>query len=225
MERLEPEGWAPDRQPWDRQPGESKVAHEAFHVYIRYPYGDYSGGIGLGRSTAKVGQQLGKSKTQIDRWCSRWGWVARAEQYDLELARIEFQERTKAHALWIRQAEKNLRGVRDDAHRLYGVLMERVLEMLQSPLYIEVDEEGVNEEGVQVVYRKVIPADWSFRTIPSMIRAMVEMAQITTHTGGNWDAVLKLVDYDALTDEQLEAISTATTPEEIISAIIRAGTA
>jgi len=42
--------------------------------------------LGHARSTAKVDQQLGKSKTLIDRWSARWHWVARAAQWDAILA-------------------------------------------------------------------------------------------------------------------------------------------
>ena len=42
--------------------------------------------LGHARSTAKVGRQLGKSKALMDRWSSRWHWVARAAQWDTTLA-------------------------------------------------------------------------------------------------------------------------------------------
>jgi hypothetical protein len=42
--------------------------------------------LGHARSTAKAEQQLGKSKTLMDRWSARWHWVARAAQWDATLA-------------------------------------------------------------------------------------------------------------------------------------------
>lgn len=42
--------------------------------------------LGHARSTAKVGRQLGKSKTLMDRWSARWHWVARAAQWVAALA-------------------------------------------------------------------------------------------------------------------------------------------
>jgi hypothetical protein len=42
--------------------------------------------LGHARSTAKVGQQLGKSKTLMDRWSARWHRVARTAQWDVVLA-------------------------------------------------------------------------------------------------------------------------------------------
>ena len=62
-----------DLKPWDRQPGESSPAYQAFRTYID---------MGADRSTADVARELGKSKTLTDRWCSQWSWVERARQWD-----------------------------------------------------------------------------------------------------------------------------------------------
>jgi hypothetical protein len=59
--------------PGERQPKETAVAFEAFRCYLE---------MGPSRSVAKVGQALGKSKTLIDRWSSRWGWVERVRQVE-----------------------------------------------------------------------------------------------------------------------------------------------
>lgn len=58
----------PDPGPGERQPKETAVAFEAFRSYLE---------MGPTRSVAKVGEALGKSKTLIDRWSSRWSWVER----------------------------------------------------------------------------------------------------------------------------------------------------
>lgn len=68
-------------EPWERQQSESEEAYEAFSVYR-----DMLSKTGK-RSTAKVGQELGKSKTLMDNWCKRWNWVERARTWDNELAR------------------------------------------------------------------------------------------------------------------------------------------
>lgn len=62
-----------DLKPWDRQPGESAPAYQAFRTYIE---------MGADRSTADVARELGKSKTLTDRWSGQWGWVERARQWD-----------------------------------------------------------------------------------------------------------------------------------------------
>ncbi len=60
-------------EPWDRQHKESRPAYAAFCVYRD---------LGTARSTAKVQQEIGKSKRLLDRWSSEWKWVWRTDQYD-----------------------------------------------------------------------------------------------------------------------------------------------
>lgn len=79
-----------DVKPWERQEGESAKAFEAFTIYA---------GFGADRSLRAVAQQLGKSKTLMDRWSSTYGWVARAAEYDADLQR-------KAHAEAVKKARK-----------------------------------------------------------------------------------------------------------------------
>jgi hypothetical protein len=62
-----------DLRPWDRQPGESSPAYEAYLTYQE---------MGADRSSELVARKLGKSKTLTDRWCSQWKWVERARQWD-----------------------------------------------------------------------------------------------------------------------------------------------
>src|SRR5438445_12291331 len=77
-----------DRDLWERQPAESSKAFAAFCRYRDLGPAD--------RSTAKVAQKLGRSKTLIDRWSSRWSWVKRVEAWDAEQERIRFEAiRTK----------------------------------------------------------------------------------------------------------------------------------
>lgn len=60
-------------QPWDRQPGESSKAYEAFCVYRD---------LGANRSLQRVASELSKSAALMKRWASQWGWVSRAEDWD-----------------------------------------------------------------------------------------------------------------------------------------------
>lgn len=62
--------------PWDRRPGETSPAWAAFVVYRD---------MGAERSTARVAQELGKSKTLADRWSGANEWVARAAAWDAHL--------------------------------------------------------------------------------------------------------------------------------------------
>jgi hypothetical protein len=79
---LTPNGHHRDQapaQPWERLPAESNPAFDAFDAYRS---------MGSTRSCTKVGQQLGKSTTLMDRWCQRHRWVERAAEWDLSLAKI-----------------------------------------------------------------------------------------------------------------------------------------
>jgi len=78
---------------WERQPGESPEAFEAFALYRD---------MGIERSTAKVGRRLGKSKTLMDRWSSDHGWVMRAAVWEREQDR----KRQQAHFDEIARVEK-----------------------------------------------------------------------------------------------------------------------
>ena len=62
-------------EPWERQENESAKAYESFSIYRD---------MGVERSLAKVGQQVGKSKKMMEKWSKAHNWVARAEQWDLE---------------------------------------------------------------------------------------------------------------------------------------------
>ena len=56
-----------------RLEGESNRAAEARRIYVE---------MGPSRSTAKVAQRLGKSKTLTDRWSAQYDWAATARAWD-----------------------------------------------------------------------------------------------------------------------------------------------
>ena len=99
-------------EPWERQPHESAKAYEAFCSYRD---------MGSSRSTAKVGQELGKTKALMDRWSSRWEWVWRCRQYDAFMGR--------------QQQDKHQQDILDalDRHAYLARLMQnKSLEKMQS---------------------------------------------------------------------------------------------
>ena len=69
----------------ERREDESDQSFEAFARYRD---------MGANRSCAKVGYELGKSKTIMDRWSSKHNWVRRVVEYDVEEDRLW---RTVAH--------------------------------------------------------------------------------------------------------------------------------
>lgn len=62
-----------DIRPWDRQPGESSKAYEAFVTYRD---------LGHDRTVPKVAGQLGKSQALMTRWSSQHNWVSRSSAWD-----------------------------------------------------------------------------------------------------------------------------------------------
>lgn len=65
-------------KPWDRQPGETSKAYEAFSIYRD---------MGPKRNVRSVAEALGKSGTLITGWSGKYGWVARAAAWDSVPAR------------------------------------------------------------------------------------------------------------------------------------------
>lgn len=73
---------------WERQPGETAKAYNAFCVYRD---------LGPGRSLEKAAQALGlKSRKYFSNWHARHNWVARAEAYDMYIEKLKRQEHEQA---------------------------------------------------------------------------------------------------------------------------------
>jgi hypothetical protein len=63
----------PHDVPWMRQKGESWQAFEAFACYRDF---------GPTRTHAKVGQAVGKHRSTLEEWSTKWMWVDRAASFD-----------------------------------------------------------------------------------------------------------------------------------------------
>lgn len=72
---------------WERRADESEQAYEAFSVYRD-----------IVRSTAKVGQKLGKSTALIHRWSAKYDWVERARAYDNQRISDAYEDLRRASA-------------------------------------------------------------------------------------------------------------------------------
>ena len=68
-----------EREPWERQKGETRKAYEAFSLYRDG---------GPTRSYQSVANMLSKSLAVIKRWGSRWNWVERSRLYQDHLDSI-----------------------------------------------------------------------------------------------------------------------------------------
>jgi hypothetical protein len=93
-----------------RQRKETSKAFEAFQLYRD---------LGPERSLAKVGQQLGKSTTLMERWSQKWNWVVRAAAWD------EVQDRR------IQEAQlKAIAEMKERHAKMGGILQTKALEGL-----------------------------------------------------------------------------------------------
>src|SRR5215831_3562390 len=75
------------REAWERQPGESRQAFEAFTRYRD---------LSSGRSYARVGRELGKSTGLIERWGSRHRWQERVDTYLRYLDELTVEQQKRA---------------------------------------------------------------------------------------------------------------------------------
>jgi hypothetical protein len=144
---------------WERQPGETSRAYEAFSAYRD---------LGSARSLAKVGQLLGKSTGLMERWSAAHSWVDRVaalEARDAMLRREAVEEYLAA------QAEDHAEREDRIAEKLLEIrerAADQALSIVRWPLseqrILREDEDG-NETTVIVT-----PSKWSKSTAIGMAR-------------------------------------------------------
>lgn len=81
-------------EPWERQPGETEKAYEAFLLYKN---------LGPGRTISEVSRRLSKSRQLITRWSGRYNWRERGEAFDRENERKEQLSIQKARAQMVKR--------------------------------------------------------------------------------------------------------------------------
>jgi hypothetical protein len=144
---------------WERQPGETSRAYEAFSAYRD---------LGSARSLAKVGQLLGKSTGLMERWSAAHSWVDRVaalEARDAMLRREAVEEYLAA------QAEDHAEREGRIAEKLLEIrerAADQALSIVRWPLseqrILREDKDG-NETTVIVT-----PSKWSKSTAIGMAR-------------------------------------------------------
>lgn len=111
-------------KPWERQPGETMLAFQAFSEYLR---------LGATRSAPEVAANLGKGLLALRKWQERHGWVERATQWDAFLVEQEQAAAvlfTKERALtWAKRQEE----LREAEWEVSQKLLEKARELLRDP--------------------------------------------------------------------------------------------
>lgn len=172
---------------WERQPDESARAYEAFCLYRD---------MGPDRSLAKVGEMVGKSKAQMEKWSRRHGWVDRVRALE---ARDEMLRREAVEEHLGRQVEDHARReaeLREKALEAREKAMDKALKMLQWPLSEQrvVREDDAGREQTLVF----MPAKWSIGNAVNLYRMSVG------DDPGEEDPDLVEWDFSELSEEEME---------------------
>lgn len=85
-----------DRRPYERLPGETAKAFQAFTVYRD---------LGIHRSFESVANQLSKSATLIRRWAAKYNWGERIECWDIDQ---DYERQKEAIAAKRKEYRRNL---------------------------------------------------------------------------------------------------------------------
>lgn len=118
--------------PWERRPGETEKAYEAFCRYRDMPCGK--------RLYTAVAEECKKSVSLIHRWKQKYNWNERLAAYDKDLERQRHKERRKQAA----EAEKR-------QLRIAGMLQNKAL-----AAFAKIPLEKLNARDVRELLRLAI---------------------------------------------------------------------
>lgn len=126
--------------------------------------------MGVQRSQQRVAQILGKTKVCMEQWSKKYGWVARAEQYDTEVDRRERLELSKLRTEQLRRVARRRLEVADHDWEAAQELRKRAAELRKMPTTrrrvietVKITQEMVNTTvETQIV---IEPAGWRQRDI------------------------------------------------------------
>lgn len=183
---------------FERQEGETAKSFAAFKVYRD---------LGLQRSLRRTAELVygegTKSVRRIEKWSSQHDWYSRARAWDdyhemLRREAVAEYEREQGVDLAYRSAK-----LQEEVLASKEALLQRIEQMLEWPIEHRVTER--DEGGKEVTH--VYPAKWTYTTI---VRAL----QILDDSPDKVD--LRHIDFNALTDEQLERIANGEDPLRVI---------
>jgi hypothetical protein len=144
---------------WERQRGETLKAFEAF---VEYRDMD-------NRSYREVGQKLGKSKTQIEKWARKYFWQERVLSY------VDYLDEQKRITQLAEIEEMNKRQIRV-AKNLQAKAAQKLTEMNLDELdasdlvrffitasELEREARGVNQQNVSVMIPPTMVMEWDWQ--------------------------------------------------------------
>ena len=147
--------------PWNRQPGETPQAWEAWEAYQK-------------RGTLEgAAEETDKSMAQMSIWSKKWEWVARVrakENYELNVEQVARDKvRSKQAAIW----EKRKLEECESLYSLGLKLRNRANTMMDFPLATT----KTSQDGKEV---HVHPSKWTLATAATMARVSAEMIALAT---------------------------------------------
>jgi hypothetical protein len=174
---------------WERQPGETSRAYEAFSTYRD---------LGPARSLAKVGQLLGKSTGLMERWSAVHSWVdrvaaleARDEMLRREAVEEHLQARAEDHAAREARIQEKLLEIRERA-------ASQSSKMLEWPL---TEQRVIRDEDGEATTFIIMPAKWSKNTAIGL--AQLAAGAVTGLSEAREDEAEAEYDLSEISEEEL----------------------
>lgn len=199
---------------WERQPGESAKAFEAFKVYRD---------LGPGRSLDKAAAiyygwpQEGSRRATgtFNRWSREHAWVERAATHDGRDDMIRREAVDEHLGTRISSLEERKLAAYERMLDIAETAIAKEAEMLDAPLY---QTHEVVDEDTGEVTRIYNPAGWNFNTV-ARLHAVAERAL------AGIPSFLQLKNYDlsSATDEQLERVANGEDPAAVLGEDERLG--
>lgn len=170
-------------QVWDRQPGESHRAFEAFRAFLT---------MGPSRQVLKAASAVGKARQQLTVWADRWSWNERATAYDTHLAAVEDEARQKARAAEIAKWERRRLEHLDRAYLSGQKLYQAAETLLKHAIVTSGDE-------------TVVMGRWTLATIGDFYRKACELSGVAIDAA-TIDVELEAFDPATASPEQAQAL-------------------
>lgn len=150
----------------ERLPDESPRAYQARVEYVT---------AGPDRSTAKVGQRLGKSKDLMDRWSARYDWAATARAWDDQQAAAAIQEAAERYRADLEAHRKKAMEAGQGLYTVAGRLLKKLDAALSSPRQVE---------GADGKLYALHGIDFTAATLTTVSRALQTALDLEAHALG-----------------------------------------